>query len=335
MVRPTRRTSPSRKLTRKAPSSKPEDTEKKPRRTGFIIVAVVIAVIAIGTVIGWYVVYVQPLQIPIIVVGQDTINADYFIRRAMLDPSASSDPMIMLQTLTNELLIKQGAPRYGIVVTPEEIDEELRAIASGESETITEGEFKEWYRQQLNETNLSDAEFKEYVHITLLARELYEYLAARVPSVTEQVYLNIIVLQEYEEALEIKERIEAGEAFADIAREVSIHEESRVNGGELGWFPYGALDDSISWTVSNLEIGDVSDPLRTGEMSYSIFMVSERAVAREVDEDSMTILKARVLDDWITEEHGSVKVEFHGRNNGFDSETYAWIQWQISRRTRE
>jgi parvulin-like peptidyl-prolyl isomerase len=334
MVRPTR-TPSGKKLARKAPSSKPEDTKQKPRRTGLIIVAVVIAVIAIGIVIGWYVVYVQPLQIPIIVIGDDIINADYFIRRAMLDPSASSDPMVMLQTLTNELLIKQGAPRYGIKVTPEEIDEELRAIARGESETITEEEFKEWYRQQLNETNLSDAEFKEFAHITLLARQLYEYLAARVPSVTEQVHLHMIVLQEYEEALEIKERIESGEDFADVAREVSIHEESGENGGDVGWFPYGALEDSVSWIASNLEIGDVSDPLRTSETSYTIFMVSERAVAREVDEESMAILEARVLDDWITDEHASVKVEFHGRNNGFDSETYAWIQWQISRRTGE
>jgi len=334
MVRPTRASS-GRKSARKAPSSKPEDTEQKPRRTGLIVVSVVIAVIAIGIVIGWYVVYVQPLQIPIIVIGEDTINADYFIRRAMLDPSASSDPMVMLETLTNELLIKQGAPRYGIEVTPEEIDEELRGIARGESETIAEDEFKEWYRQQLNETNLSDAEFREFAHITLLARQLHEYLAARVPNVTEQVHLHMIVLQEYEEALEIKERIDAGEDFADVAREVSIHEESAENGGDVGWFPYGVLEDSVSWIASNLEIGDVSDPLRTSETTYTIFMVSERAVAREVDEDSMVILKARVLDDWITEEHASVKVEFHGRNNGFDSETYSWIQWQISRRTRE
>jgi len=334
MVRPTR-TSSGKKLARKAPSSKPEDTEQKPRRTGLIIVSVVIAVIAIGIVIGWYVVYVQPLQIPIIVVGDDTINADYFIRRAMLDPSASSDPMIMLETLTNELLIKQGAPRYGIEVTEEDVDEGLRAIARGESETISESEFQEWYRQQLNETNLSDTEFREFVQINLLARQLYEYLAARVPTVTEQVHLHMIVIEEYEEALEIKERLDAGENFADVAREVSIDEESRGNGGDVGWFPYGVLEDSVSWIASNLEIGDASDPLRTSETTYNIFMVSERAVAREVDEDSMAILEARVLNDWINEEHGSVKVEFHGRNNGFDSETYSWIQWQISRRTRE
>jgi len=334
MVRPSR-TPLSRKSARKAPSSKPEDTEQKPRRTGLIIVSVVVAVIAITILIGWYMIYVQPLQIPIIVVGDDTINADYFIRRAMLDPTGSSDPMVMLETLTNELLIKQGAPRYGFTVTPEDIDEELRAIARGESETITESEFREWYRQQINESKLSDAEFKEFVRINLLARQLHEYLAARVPTVTEQVHLHIIVLQEYEEALEIKERIESGEDFANVAREVSIDQESGENGGDVGWFPYGALDDSVSWIASSLEIGDVSDPLRIGETSYSIFMVSERAVAREVDEESLAILQARVLDDWIMEEHKSVKVEFHGRNNGFDSETYSWIIWQIDRRTGE
>lgn len=334
MVRPAK-TPSGKKLARKAPSSKPEDTGQKPRRTGLILVLVVLVIIAIGIVIGWYLVYVQPLQITIIVVGEDTINADYFIRRAMLDPTGSSDPMVMLETLTNELLIKQGAPRYGFTVTPEDIDEELRAIARGGSETISESEFKEWYRQQLNETNLSDAEFRELVHINLLAQRLYEYLAERVPTVTEQVHLHMIVVEEYEEALAIKERLDAGEDFADVAREVSIHEESRENSGDIGWFPYGVLEDSVSWIASDLEIGEASDPLRTSETTYNIFMVSERAAAMEVDEDSMEILQARVLDDWITEEHKSVKVEFHGRNNGFDSETYNWIIWQISRRTRE
>jgi len=334
MVRPSK-TPSGKKLARKAPSSKPEDTEQKPRRTGLIIVLASLVIIAIGIVIGWYIVYVQPLQITIIVVGEETINADYFIRRAMLDPSGSSDPMVMLETLTNELLIKQGAPRYGFTVTPEDIDEELRAIARGESETISESEFKEWYRQQLNETNLSDTEFRELVQINLLAQRLYEYLAERVPTVTEQVRLHMIVVEEYEDALAIKERLDAGEDFADVAREVSIHEESRESGGDIGWFPYGVLEDSVSWIASNLEIGEASDPLRTSETTYNIFMVSERAVAREVDEDSMAILEARVLEDWINEEHASVKVEFHGRNNGFDSETYSWIQWQISRRTRE
>ncbi|GAJ14605.1 unnamed protein product, partial [marine sediment metagenome] len=117
----------------------------------------------------------------------------YFIKRARLATGAQDAISSTLQGLTDELLIKQGAPRYGIEATPEDIDQELRRIARGESETISESEFKEWYRQQLNESKLSNSEYRDLIYTGLLAAHLYGYLAERVPTVTEHVHLHAIV----------------------------------------------------------------------------------------------------------------------------------------------
>ena len=254
---------------------------------------------------------------------------DYFIKRTRL---AGADPIDMLEVLTNELLIKVTAPRYVTEVSPEDIDQELRGIARGESETISESEFKEWYRQLLNEIGLSDSEYKDLVATSLLTSRLYEYLAERVPTVVEQVHLYAIVVEPYEDAEKIRARWEAGEDFADLAREVSLDEVSGEKGGDLGWLPRGVLVSGFDQVAFSLTIGDVSEPLAyvsdstSDEIFYYLLMVSEKADAREIDEDSLQILKAGALDDWLLAEQ-----EFHEIEWNFNSEIFAWINWQLAK----
>jgi len=243
----------------KASDSKATDRDQKGRRTTYIIIAsVVVAVILIIFGFFYNQEYVAPFRRTIITVDSTSIDMGYFLKRTRL---AGADPFVMLNTLTNELLIKQGAPRYVGEVTPEDIERELRRIARGGSETISESEFKEWYRQQLNETEFSESEYREIVHTSLLAARLHEYLAERVPTVAEQVHLHIILLETYEDAEKIRARWEAGEDFADLAREVSLDEESREKGGDLGWFPRGVLPPGLDYAAFNLSTDNVSEPL--------------------------------------------------------------------------
>jgi len=312
---------------RKAPGSKAVARDRKGRRTAFIIASAVITLILIIVGVSLYI-NSAPFRRTIITVDDTSINMDYFLKRTRL---AGVDAMNMLEALTNEQLIKIAAPQYVAEVTPADIDQALRRMASGESETISEIEFKEWYRQLLNEIDLSDSEYREYVATGLLAARLQEYLGERVPIVTEQVHLYAILLETYEDAEEIRARWEAGEDFADLAREVSLDEVSGEKGGDLGWLPRGVLVSGFDQVAFSLTIGDVSEPLAyasdptSTEIFYYLLMVSEKAAAREVDEDSLQILKARVLDDWLLEE-----IKFHEVEWNFNSEIYAWINWQLT-----
>ncbi len=328
------KTSPGNNPAGKTPGSKAVDRDRKGRRASFIIASVVIVLILTIVGVSLYL-NAAPFRRTIIKVDDITINMDYFLMRTRL---AGADPMEMINTLTSEQLIKIEAPRYVVEVSPEDIDQGLREIARGESETISESEFKEWYRQLLNEIGLSDSEYKEIVATSILRDRFHEYLAERMPTVAEQIHLYAILLETYEDAEEIRARWEAGEDFADLAREVSLDEMSGEKGGDFGWLPPGVL--AYSWfdeVAFNLTIGDVSQPLlyvsdpESTEIFYYLFMVSEKADAREVGEDSLQILKAQVLEDWLSEEIKFHEVEWHGFKNGFDSETYAWIKWQLAK----
>jgi len=319
----------------KAPDSKATDRDQKGRRTTYIIIAsVVVAVILIIFGFFYNQEYVAPFRRTIITVDDTSIDMGYFLKRTRL---AVVDPFVMLDTLTNELLIKQGAPRYVGEVTPEDIERELRRVARGGSETISESEFKEWYRQRLNETGFSESEYREIAHTSLLAASLHEYLAERVPTVAEQVHLHIILFETYEDAEKIRARWEAGEDFADLAREASVDELSREKGGDFGWLPRGVMESNFDYVAFSLSPGDVSEALpyvsepSSTQVLYYLLMVSEKADARELDEDSLQRLRDRVLEDWLTIEMQFHEIGWHGLNNGFDSYTDAWIRLQLEK----
>ncbi len=308
------------------------------RRTAFVIVAIVAVLILVIFGIAYYPTYIAPLRQTVITVDDVSIRMDYFLKRIR---ASGSDAMSMLSNITKEEVLKMAAPQFGIVLTDEAIDQELRRMAGGESGTITESEFKEWYRQRLDETKLSDSEYRGIVATGMIGNIIHQYLAEMMPTVAEQIHVHTMLLETEKEAEQVKARLEAGEDFAAIARELSLDSNSRENGGDLGWVPQGVLTPQIEYNAWDLEPGTISDPIPYYDTSnpetveligYYIIWVSEKAEAREVAEEYIPTLQNKLLDEWLAEETQKHEVRYHGFNNGFDSETYAWINWQLSKR---
>jgi hypothetical protein len=308
--------------------------------TAIIITVLVILLILVIIGISYYPTYIAPFRITVVSVDDVNIRMDYFIKRCK---AAGSDPMYMLTQIAQELTIKLEAPIYGLKVTPEAIEQALREMAQGASENITDSEFKEWYRQRLNEVGLSNSEYRDIIGTGLLSSYFYDYLTERMPTAIEQIHLHVILLDTEEEAIEVKARLDKGEKFADLAKELSLDALSRDNGGDLGWVPQNAIYESMyDSIIFDLDINTISEPLAYYDSSvqdytspayvnYYLFMVSEKADAREVDEKYLTTVKNKFFEGWLSQSMGLHKISFRGFNNGFDSETYAWINWQMSK----
>jgi len=317
------------------------------RRTTFVIASVVIAVIlAIVGIIYYFREDARYSRLTVISVDDTSIKMDYFLRRTKL---AGSDPTAMLQQLAIEQIIKLKAPDLVGEPTPQYIDAVLRNIAvssnsanSSEDTTtnLTESQFKEWYHQELKATRLSDTEYKDVIRTNLLGYALRQYLGEEVPTVAEQVHLNIIELKTSDYADKAKARIEAGESFAAVAREVSLNTETKENGGDFGWVPHGVtIFDS---QIFSLPIGEVSEPVpyysQTGTTTpdpsypnstpdaYYLLMVSEKASSREVDEKNLEILKGQAFYNWLSKE-----IPLHNVDFNVDSEILAWVDLQLAK----
>jgi len=315
------------RVVEKAAGPKAVDSQPQSRWTRYIIILVVVAIIGIVVGVFYYQEYIAPRRITVVRVDDVTIRMDYFLKRLKMTPV---DPMNMLNSLQQEVVIRMDVPSIVGEITDEDFDQGLKNIASGGSGDITESEFKEWYRQQLNETGLSDAEFKEFMSTSLLAVRLQKYLAERVSTVAEQIHVHMIVVETYDDAMEVRTRWEEGEDFADLAREVSLDENNKENGGDLGWMPPG-VDDLVDFAVRDLSIGEVSQPVTETGTYFYLFMISERDVARPLEEEDLLIIQSQVLNEWLISRNEFHEITYHGFNNGFDSETYAWVNWQLSK----
>ncbi len=311
------------------------------KKTAAIISTIVVAFIVIVIfVTNYFNLDSKYMRLNVITIDDISVNMDYFVKRAIF---SGSDPMSLLSNIAKEKIVTLAAPELGIDVSDEVIDDRLREIARGTSDTISEEEFKEWYRQTLNESRLSDSEYRELVEINIISEIIRDAIAAQTPTKIEQIHSHSIMVPTEKEALEVKERLEAGEDFATLARELSIDGTTRDKGGDVGWTPRGILNPQIEYDVWDMETGvisdpiifyDIEDPSNMEPLGFYIFMVSERVDAREVDEDFLPTLYNNAFDAWYIEESKQHEIQYHGLYNGFDSEAYAWVNFQVSKRNR-
>lgn len=89
------------------------------------------------------------------------------------------------------------------------------------------------------------------------------YDAATADFVPQQEYSasHILVASE-EEATSLESELESGADFAALAKEHST-DGSAANGGSLGWFGSGQMVPEFEQAVAGMEVGAVSDPVKT------------------------------------------------------------------------
>jgi len=74
---------------------------------------------------------------------------------------------------------------------------------------------------------------------------------------------------------ELKQRIEEGEDFADLANEYSDDPGSKVQGGDLGWANPGTFVAEFERVMGSLEEGQISEPFKS-QFGWHILQVLER-----------------------------------------------------------
>ena len=89
----------------------------------------------------------------------------------------------------------------------------------------------------------------------------------------------------------LKDRIEGGDRFENLARSHSDDIASAADGGNLGWTSPGTLDPYFEEQMNQLEIDGISEPFRTS-FGWHIVQVLER---RRVDE-TRSALRTRALN---------------------------------------
>ncbi len=107
---------------------------------------------------------------------------------------------------------------------------------------------------------------------------------------------------------EIYQRIQDGEDFGDIARQLTDDESSIVAGGDLDWITFGQFPPEFLAVVQDLEVGKMSEPIRL-ESGWHIMELLDTRIEDMTDENmrfqAQQILRQRKfeneLENWLTE----------------------------------
>ncbi len=232
-----------------------------------------------------------------------------------------------------ELVVIDSAEDLGVSFTEAEIEarlEELKADIT--AQTGLE------YETFLEEQGLTDARVRRIAHQQLIAEGVESALVEAEGPVTdaeiEEAYqqslydyteacVSHILFETEEEALAARERILAGEAFSDLATELSTDPSAATNAGDLGCASLGRYDPAFSQGVVDAEIGEVSEPVRS-QFGFHLILVSELTttpideVREELAAQVDTLRGSRLVQDWLLEEVAAADVQV-------DEEYGTWV----------
>jgi len=114
-----------------------------------------------------------------------------------------------------------------------------------------------------------------------------------------------ILLGSETEAQDARARLEAGEDFAALAKELSQHETSRANDGDIGW----SVPDTMSEAFEDfafdyeVELETVSEPIRDDTMTttggFWLVKLLDKDDNRKIEDDNRNILKSKALNEWV------------------------------------
>ncbi|WP_297214253.1 MULTISPECIES: peptidylprolyl isomerase [Thermodesulfovibrio] len=117
-----------------------------------------------------------------------------------------------------------------------------------------------------------------------------------------EVRLSQIVVKNEEEAKKVYEKIDKGEDFGKIAKELSRDERTKANGGDIGFFKKGQLDPQIENLAFNLKKGQVSMPLNRKDGLYIFKITDVKGTPIEFEQIKQQLteqLKAKKQQEWF------------------------------------
>jgi parvulin-like peptidyl-prolyl isomerase len=140
------------------------------------------------------------------------------------------------------------------------------------------------------ETGFTEADFRDYVLNSLLQQKIFEELTKDISADQEMVWARHILVATEPEARLILTKLKEGEDWTDLAAKMSTDSSNSANGGDLGWFGKGQMVAEFETAAFALEIGEVSEPVKT-TFGYHIIQVIGHEV-RTLNSDELNTIKS-------------------------------------------
>ncbi|MFD1029861.1 peptidylprolyl isomerase [Metaplanococcus flavidus] len=161
-------------------------------------------------------------------------------------------------------------------------EEEVQAEIESSKEDLGEN-----YEQFLTQNNQTEESYEKVVRLNLLQEKALsdgvevtdEEIQAEYERQTTEINASHILVADAETAATVKEELDNGADFAEMAQEYST-DGSASEGGDLGWFGLGAMVPEFEEAAFNLEADEISEPVQS-QFGFHIIKVSDK---REIED---------------------------------------------------
>lgn len=209
----------------------------------------------------------------------------------------------VLDDLIRREVIRQGIEEFGTTASEEEVQERIERYAGqyGSMESFlaeiayygyTEEMLREQVAQQIRIEKIVGAD------VTVTDEEIADYFEANKESfdVPERVRAAHILVGTKAEAEWLLEQLESGADFAELAARHSLDELTKNDGGDLGEFERGEMEESFEEAAFGLEPGQTA----MAETSYGFHIVQ---VTDKTPAQPAALESARDdIADWLMEQ---------------------------------
>ncbi|MBU0511674.1 MAG: peptidylprolyl isomerase [Chloroflexi bacterium] len=170
-----------------------------------------------------------------------------------------------------------------------------------------QSQYDEYLKMVALYADISDADLHWIFESYLYRQKVMDAITADIATDAEQVWARHILVADEEAANEVLARLEAGEDFADLARELSTDPGSAANGGDLGWFGKGQMVAEFEEAAFSLAIGVISEPVESGH-GWHIIQALGREI-RSIDAANLDQLRQETFQEWLTAQREEADVE--------------------------
>jgi parvulin-like peptidyl-prolyl isomerase len=220
-----------------------------------------------------------------------------------LTPSENPDPVLVesvLNAMIEQTLIEQAAVNLGVAVTDDDLDAEIAAL----QELTTD--WPAW----LSENGYTEDELRVAVRSNLVVQRVRDAVLAEegTPETLRAVRARHILVDSETDALSVRERLQNGEEFGALARELSRDQTTRESGGDLGFFiREDLITPELYDLAAVLEPGQMAGPIQTtlGWHMIQTLEVEDRAVTPDLE---ASVQEAR-FTAWLSEQRSAATIE--------------------------
>lgn len=282
---------------------------------GGVVAVVIIALGIIG--FGIYQTQIKPLNKTVLRVGETEYSLAHLERRMRLtqieNPTFAQGGQILLQLpnfvldeLEQEATLLEAAGTIDVTVTEEDVDNEIKR-RGGLAEDVEASVFAEEFRSQVKTSPLHADEYRQYLRAQLLQEKVNNYFVFLAPASEPQVRSRWIAFDDEDKADAALIRLDDGENFEALARELSIDSASAETGGLVEWrprgtFPFGGIEDFLFDEAAR---NDHSEVFPAGGLFYLVRLLNKED-DRELDGDQRRVVGQREMADWIGTQTGTL-----------------------------